>query len=357
MGTEGWNGHWGQRCTRPGRAPHPRPPFTTAALGIIIQPWGVTGIASFYRPPAPGRHGPPHQEQHDDHTYPLTPEQLLRRCDPAQFQFASTADLEDLAEVIGQPRALDAVRFGIGIHQAGYNLFALGPAGVGKSTAVSRFIEAKAATRPVPPDWCYVHNFAQAHLPNALRLPAGWGPKLHSDMRRLLEELQGGLPAAFESDDYHNQRQAIDEQLKKQQEQAFDDLQHKAREKKIALLQTPSGLAFAPLRDGEVITPKEFFDLPDDQQKQIQGEVDTLQGELQRILRQVPQWRKENREQIRQLNQNVASFTTSPCSTNSKKNTPTCPKPSTTWKQCAATPSTTSSSSWAAPPTNRPWRP
>ena len=243
---------------------------------------------------------------------PLTPEQLLRRCDPAQFQFASTADLEDLAEVIGQPRALDAVRFGIGIHQAGYNLFALGPAGVGKSTAVSRFIEAKAATRPVPPDWCYVHNFAQAHLPNALRLPAGWGPKLHSDMRRLLEELQGGLPAAFESDDYHNQRQAIDEQLKKQQEQAFDDLQHKAREKKIALLQTPSGLAFAPLRDGEVITPKEFFDLPDDQQKQIQGEVDTLQGELQRILRQVPQWRKENREQIRQLNQNVASFTTSP---------------------------------------------
>jgi hypothetical protein len=38
---------------------------------------------------------------------------LYQHCDPEQFDFHTTEELEDLSEVIGQPRAVDAVRFGI----------------------------------------------------------------------------------------------------------------------------------------------------------------------------------------------------------------------------------------------------
>jgi AAA domain len=59
----------------------------------------------------------------------LPAEALYRRCDLAQFKFTTTAELADLAEFVGQDRALQAVQFGIGIRRQGFNLFLLGPAG------------------------------------------------------------------------------------------------------------------------------------------------------------------------------------------------------------------------------------
>ena len=55
-------------------------------------------------------------------TFPLKPQQLYQACDHAQFRFQTTADLEDMTEIIGQMRAMDAIRFGTGIHHNGYNL-------------------------------------------------------------------------------------------------------------------------------------------------------------------------------------------------------------------------------------------
>ena len=81
---------------------------------------------------------------------PLPFEMLYRHCDHAQFKFRSTADLEDLTEFIGQDRALQAIRFGIGIRRPGFNLFLLGPAGIGKHTNVRAFLEKRAATEATP---------------------------------------------------------------------------------------------------------------------------------------------------------------------------------------------------------------
>ena len=84
----------------------------------------------------------------------LTPSDLYRRCDPAQFSFADTSALPDLEEVIGQARAVQAVEFGIGIRRKGYNIFALGPTGTGKHSLLQSFLNEAAATRPLPGDWC-----------------------------------------------------------------------------------------------------------------------------------------------------------------------------------------------------------
>jgi lon-related putative ATP-dependent protease len=239
---------------------------------------------------------------------PLPPEALYRHCDPQQFNFETTAELEDLAEVIGQPRAVEAVRFGVGIEHTGYNIFALGPAGTGKHSLVSQFLGQRAATEPPPFDWCYVHNFEQPHRPRALRLPPGTGVQLRDDMKRLVEDLHTALVSAFESDEYRMRQRVIEEEFKEQQERAFEGLQQRAQERGFALLRTPAGLVFAPLRNGEVLPPEEFQKLPEAERKRLKDEVEMLQEELQNILLQVPRWEREARERVRALDREVTNF-------------------------------------------------
>ena len=243
---------------------------------------------------------------------PLDPEALCLRCNPEQFDFKDTSELDDLLEVIGQERALHAIRFGIGIQQPGYNLFALGPNGTGKYTSVFRSLSQKAAGEPVPPDWCYVYNFVQPHRPNALELPAGMGSELRSDMNQLVEELFVIIPSAFEDEKYLTRKKAIETEFQEKQGQALEGIKGEAEEQNIALIQTPSGFAFAPLQDKEVIKPEDFLKLPEEQRKEIEEQIGDLQEKLQKVIRQVPQWIRQNRTRIIALNEEICSFTTAP---------------------------------------------
>jgi AAA domain len=193
---------------------------------------------------------------------PLEATALYQRCDPRQFAFATTAELEDLTEVIGQRRAVEAVSFGIGIRRDGFNLFALGPEETGKYGVVRHYLERQAATHPPPADWCYINNFAEPHKPHALRLPPGGGVGLRRDMERLVEELRTAIPATFESENYRARRQEIEEEFRERQEKALANIQRQAQERGLALLRTPMGLAFAPMRGGQVISPEDFQKLP-----------------------------------------------------------------------------------------------
>ena len=71
----------------------------------------------------------------------LSADQLCRRCDPDTFQFATTAELDDLTEAIGQARAVEVVRFGIGMCHDDFNLYMLGPAGAGKHALLRQCLQ------------------------------------------------------------------------------------------------------------------------------------------------------------------------------------------------------------------------
>jgi lon-related putative ATP-dependent protease len=238
----------------------------------------------------------------------LDKKELYQCCDPEQFTFETTADLDDLGGVIGQARAMEAVQFGIGIEQEGYNIFALGPVGTGKRSILRQSFERRAASEPVPSDWCYVHNFEQSHKPQALRLPAGKGVELGQDMGEFVEELRTALSAAFESEEYQTRRQVIQEEIQEQQQHYFEELQQKAQEQDLALLRTPAGLAFAPVRDGEVLSPEALQNLSEEERKRLEANSEELQEELQKILRHVPRWQREAREKLRELNREMTNF-------------------------------------------------
>ncbi len=239
---------------------------------------------------------------------PLSVSQLRQTCDPSQFDFQTTAELENLEDIIGQERAVEAIQFGIGIRRQDYNLFALGPSGTGKRTTIAQFLDRKAAAEPVPFDWCYVNNFEQPYKPRALRLPPGRGVVLREDMKQLVEELRTAIPSAFESEDYRTRKQEVEEELKERQEEAFNEIQKQAQEHSIALVRTPVGLAFTPLEEGEVIKPQEFQELPEEKRKQYEEDISDLQERLQAIMSQLREWEREAREKVKELDRQVAMF-------------------------------------------------
>jgi len=239
---------------------------------------------------------------------PLPPESLYRHCDPAQFSFETTSDLDAKTQILGQPRAVEAVRFGIGMHRTGYNIFAAGPAGTGRKALVHHFVEERAGNMPVPSDWSYIHNFEDPRRPNALPLPSGKGAAFKDDVAHLIDDLQAALEAAFDSEDFQMRKQMVQEEARQKEETALEDLQKRAGNENVALLRTPTGFAFAPLKDGNVVTPQELGKLDEAEKKRIQDLVEGFQEELVKILRQVPKRMRALREQLRTLNREVAEY-------------------------------------------------
>lgn len=239
---------------------------------------------------------------------PLDPKSLYRHLDPDSLPFETTDEVADLEQIIGQDRAIDALHFGAGMASSGFNLFVLGPNGIGKHTVVQRFLEERAAAEAVPPDYCYLHNFEETNRPILLQLPAGAGKQLRDDMDDMVEELRTAIPATFESDEYQNRIHELQQEFNQRQEQAFQEIQEEAEGKDITLMQTPGGFTFAPVRDGEVLGPEEFQKLPEDERRQVEADISELQEKLQWVLRQVPKWRKETQDKVDEINREMADF-------------------------------------------------
>ena len=237
---------------------------------------------------------------------PLPPEALCRRTDPARLPFDTTAVLEPLPGPLGQERASEAVRFGAAVRRDGYHVFALGPTGVGKRRLVERLLRERAAGEPVPPDWCYLHDFEDPQRPRAVELPPGTGARFRRDMEALVEELKAAVPAAFESEEYRTRLQVLHKQLSEEREKLMAELSRKAEARGIGLVRTPVGLAVAPVRGGEVLEPDAFHKLPAPEQQRIQKDLEELQGELARLVRSFPEQERRHREQVKEMNREVA---------------------------------------------------
>ena len=239
---------------------------------------------------------------------PLSPDRLYRPCDVERFTFATTVELDDLTEGIGQMRAIEAAHFGIGMRHAGYNLYVMGQPGSGKRTLIRQLLDQRVETEAKPADWCYVHNFGQPHKPRAIQLPAGMGARFHADMQQLVAELQATIPAVFEGEEYRRRLGQIDEEYGERQTQAFVEVGDEAGKQGITLLRTPNGFSFAPAKGDEVMSPDDYDKLPPDEKTRFEQAIASLQEHLEKVIRQVHQWRRERIERVRKLNEEVVMF-------------------------------------------------
>jgi hypothetical protein len=207
--------------------------------------------------------------------------------DPATLPFVTTAELTPLDRLIGQDRALGATTFGIGMKQAGYNLFVLGPAATGKTTTVRAMLAAAAAAEPVPDDYCYVYNFTDPYRPTALAVPAGRGRELRAEMARLVDECRARLPRAFESEEFERRKSAIFEDLHRRQHAEMERLEEAARAERFVVLRSHGGLALAFAPEGEPLTGEAFSALPESERQTIEARARVLDERVEATLRHV----------------------------------------------------------------------
>lgn len=144
---------------------------------------------------------------------PLNPKLLRRTQDISQLGFQTTDDIKVNSEFVGQERAVAALNFGVGVKSHGYNLYAMGPAGIGKLSVVTMLLEEHAKQKPIPNDWCYIHNFQIPEKPIALSMPAGQGVVLQNEMRILIEEVSTQILSVFESDEYNSGMKLINDEF------------------------------------------------------------------------------------------------------------------------------------------------
>lgn len=234
---------------------------------------------------------------------------LREICDTGDFDFETTADISKLTTILGQDRLASSMEFGMDMDRDGYNIFALGPNETDKRSHIEHFIRNNSDHSNTPDDLCYVNNFENHYKPNVLKLPAGRGNDLKKMMDNLIDELPHTLNSAFETEEYRNRQQALQEEVQQQQDQTFEDLQNKARDMGLALMRTPAGFSFAPINeDGDMMSEEEMKDLSEDEREELQEKSQQLQKELQELIQKMPANKRKMREKKKELDQEVATF-------------------------------------------------
>jgi lon-related putative ATP-dependent protease len=238
----------------------------------------------------------------------LPVEKLRRECKVDFMKCESTQNLVPINEIIGQERAVRALKFSLGIKNHGFNVYVAGYPGTGRKTAVKNFVEAQAKIQPVPSDWCYVNNFSNQYEPKAIELPAGKGKVFQEDMKSFIESIRTALPKAFESEDYASRRAATIKELENQRKQLIEQLNVKAQQEGFVIQSTPIGLLLIPVLDGKPLSEEEMLALPQKMKAKLQEKREHLESEFRNTMRQLIDMERKIQEALKKLNKEVALY-------------------------------------------------
>lgn len=238
----------------------------------------------------------------------LSAEKLRKECDPKLMRCETTQGLTPLQEIIGQERAVRALKFGLGIKERGFNIYVAGFPGTGRTTAVKNFLEEVAKTRPIPSDWCYVNNFRNPYEPKAIKLPAGKGRHLRDDMATFVSEAQRILPTSFESEEYGVRRAATIRAVEEERQKLISQLTKRAQEEGFILKASPVGWLMIPVIKGKPVNDQEFMALDPKTREGIEKKRQQLTDEFTTAMRQLRELEGKADEALKKLNRDVALF-------------------------------------------------
>jgi predicted ATP-dependent protease len=233
---------------------------------------------------------------------PLSPEELV--------QMAGGVDGDEL---LGQSRALDAIRLAIGIEAPGYNVFVTGLRTREERGMVLNLLHEKATQMPTPGDWVYVNNFRSPESPVALYLKPGQGTELRSRMQELVNYVLNQLPKAFRREDFDHERAALRDKYNKRAQELFGNFEARARERGFGLQSTGGGqIIFIPLIRGKLPESpeelqREMQAMPEPERERLSKAQSELQNELVGIMARQQEIMRELVADIRAIERSFAS--------------------------------------------------
>ena len=238
----------------------------------------------------------------------LSANELRCNCDPQMMDWKSSAEVGSKGTIIGQDRAVRAMRFGLDIQDKGFNIFVAGRPGTGRTTAIERFLDEIASTKPTPDDWCYVHSFDDSYRPHAIRLPAGQAHEFQKDIEGLIKLIAQEIQAAFEGEQYANERENALKSFQEQKEQLIENVGEYAQKNGFGLQATPMGVIPIPIKDGKPMSDKDFLALSEDDRNRLKQTQEKIQNEVENVLRQTRALDNSAQDALKKLDQQVVHF-------------------------------------------------
>lgn len=242
----------------------------------------------------------------------LTPDQVSTRIDPGQLAFKSSAELQAFNGVLGQERAENAIRFGVGMDRPGYNIYAMGESGTGRSSYIREYLKEQAAQQQAPSDWCYVNHFANPREPKVLELPPTKALEFKSILDELINNLLATFPAVFEHPSYQQQKSTIDHAFNRKYDKALELVEKEALKANTAVFRDSSAISFTPMKDGKALDETEFAQLDEPEREAFHQNIAILEQYLNEALSELPQWKRESTNELRSLNQETINQALSP---------------------------------------------
>lgn len=254
----------------------------------------------------------------EERTYQEVPVEKLRwRCDPDSLPFETTESVQPCEEIIGQDRALEAIRVGLGIHSIGYNIFVTGLAGTGRFTTIKSVLKGLDIAGKIPNDICYVNNFKNPDMPHMISLPAGQGNRFKKEMETLIESLKKKIPLIFENETYLNKKKELIEGFRNRQAEMFREFEKKVNKEGFALVQIQMGPysrpGIFPVVEGNPVNIEQLEAMaeedkfPKEELQRIKEKQVELINNLEEIFKETRKSEKEIKDELSALDMEVIS--------------------------------------------------
>ncbi len=240
-------------------------------------------------------------------------DELRWRCDPERLGITTTDDVRPTKEIIGQERALKALRLGLEMKYAGYNVFVTGFSGTGRMTTIKRMLSELQRREVALNDRCYVHNFRNPDQPILITLPAGQGNRLKAAMQDLVTELIKNIPASFERKRYKEERKRTMEHFQDRQQSVLRDFEARVKEKGFEVIQVQVGPAMrpdiTPVVNGQPVSFDQLEALlkqgqvTKEQIEQFAKDRSLLEAQMESVFRELRNIERKAKESVHELAQ------------------------------------------------------
>lgn len=229
------------------------------------------------------------------------------------LQFTTTDEIEPFNGIIGQERALEAIKSAMQIPQKGFNLYISGTLGIGKTAYALSVVNSLSEKLPVPQDYCYINNFENPNEPIAVCLAPGEGMEFKQDMNRFINSIITRINKELTGDMYEKEKKTIVDRYKRAKENLMREFDKSTFEKGFKVRNTENGIYFSPVHNGVVLDEKSFKVLDEKTKKYFEEKSPEIQEQTLQVLKELDALDKKCEQVLKEWENNLATFAVTQC--------------------------------------------
>ncbi len=238
---------------------------------------------------------------------------LKNSFDEETLKFTTTEEVEPFNGIIGQERALEAIKSAMQIPQKGFNLYISGTLGIGKTSYALSVVNTLSEKMPVPKDYCYINNFENPNEPVAVALEAGEGMEFKQDMNRFINSVITRINKELTGDIYEKERKTIVDRYKRAKDNLMHEFDKSTYEKGFKVRNTENGIYFSPVHNGVVLDEKSFKVLDEKTKKYFEEKSPEIQEQTLQVLKELDALDKKCEQVVKEWENNLATFAVTQC--------------------------------------------